>query len=84
MTRRLTVVLIERSNAGLQIVIPGFERRTLPNSSSSANWFGQDLLGFYVEPTLRESLDLRANSPLTAKKGQKALLMTGLFQQVAV
>lgn len=75
------MVQIERSNAGLQMVIPGCERRTLPKSSSGADWFGQGLLGFYVEPTLRENLDLRANSPLTAKKGQRALPRTGLFSR---
>ena len=41
----------ERTAAGLQIIIPGCERRTLPKSSSSANWFGQRLLGFYAEPS---------------------------------
>ena len=70
----------ERSNAGLQMIIPGCERRTLPKSSSTANWFGQGLLGFYAEPTLPEKLARRANAPLTAKRGQKALPSTGLFR----
>jgi len=70
---------IERSTAGLQLVIPGCERRTLPKSSSSANWFGQGLLGFYAEPTLGEKLMRRAAAPLTARTGQKALPKSGLF-----
>ena len=71
---------IERNTADLQLVIPGCERRTLPKSSSSANWFGQGLLGFYAEPNLPEKLARRANAPLTAKRGQKALPRTGLFR----
>jgi hypothetical protein len=63
----------------MQTVIPGCERITLPKSSSSASWFGQGLLGFYAEPTLGEKIAVRANAPLTAKKGQKALPRTGLF-----
>jgi hypothetical protein len=67
------MVQIERSTAGVQLVIPGCERRTLPKSSSSANWFGQGLLGFYAEPTHQETLAVRINAPMSAKKSQKAL-----------
>ena len=70
---------IERSAAGLQLIIPGCERRTMPKSSSSANWFGQGLLGFYAEPTLQEKIMRRADAPLTAKRGQQAPPRTGLF-----
>jgi hypothetical protein len=73
------VVQMERNNAGLQMIIPGCERRTLPKSSSSANWCGQGLLGFYAEPTLPEKMARLANAPLTAKRGQKALPKSGLF-----
>ena len=73
------MVQVERENAGLQLVIPGCERRTLPKSSSSANWFGQGLLVFYAEPTLKEKLELRADAPLAAKKGQRTLPKAGLF-----
>lgn len=69
----------ERNSTSLQMVIPGCERTTLPKSSSSANWFGQGLLGFYAEPTLGEKLAVRGNAPLTAKSGQKALPRIGLF-----
>jgi hypothetical protein len=74
------VVQIERRPAGLQMIIPGCERRTLPKSSSTANWFGQGLLGFYAEPTLQEKLVLRTNAPLSAKKGQVAPPRSGLFR----
>jgi len=69
----------ERNSTSLQMLIPGCERITLPKSSSSANWFGQGLLGFYAEPTLGEKLAARVNAPLTAKRGQKVLPRTGLF-----
>ena len=44
---------IERSAAGLQMIIPGCERRTMPKSSSSANWFGQGLLGYTFIPVVK-------------------------------
>ena len=80
MAGRIQVAQIERNTAGLQLIIPGCERRTLPKSSSSANWFGQGLLGFYAEPTLQEKLAERANAPLAAKKGQMAPPRSGLFR----
>ena len=70
---------VERTPAGLQIVIPGCERRTLPKSASHANWSGQGLLGFYAEPTVQETFAHRAEALLTAKRGQKALPRSGLF-----
>jgi hypothetical protein len=69
----------ERTAAGLQTIIPGCERRTLPRSASSANWIGQGLLGFYAEPTVHEKIARLVEAPLTAKRGQKALPRTGLF-----
>ena len=69
----------ERAAMSLQMVIPGCERRTLPRSSSGANWSGQGLFGFYVEPTMGEKFAHRAAAPLTAKKGQKTLPRSGLF-----
>jgi len=69
----------ERTAAGLQMIIPGCDRRTLPRSSSSASWFGQGLLGFYAEPTLHEKIARLVEAPLTAKKGQKPLPRAGLF-----
>ncbi len=71
---------VERTAAGLQMVIPGCERRTLPKSPSSANWFGQGLFGFYAEPTLQEKLARRTAAPLTARRGQEALPRGGLFR----
>jgi len=69
----------ERTAAGLQMIIPGCDRRTLPRASSSANWFGQGLLGFYAEPTSREKIARLLEAPLTAKRGQKPLPRPGLF-----
>ena len=70
---------IERTSAGLQMVIPGCERRTLPKSTSRVDGVGQGLLHFYKPPSLREMLETRADAPLRPSKGQKALPRTGLF-----
>ena len=69
----------ERTAAGLQIIIPGCDRRTLPRSSWTANWLGQGLLGFYAEPTLQEKIARLVEAPMTAKRGQKPLPRAGLF-----
>src|SRR6476660_3827530 len=62
---------LERTSAGLQMVIPGCERRTLPKSTSRVDGAGQRLLGFYKPPSLREKLDLAAKAPLRSSRGQK-------------
>jgi hypothetical protein len=49
---------VERTSAGLQIVIPGCERRTLPKSTTRVDEIGQGLLGFYKPPSLHEKLAL--------------------------
>jgi hypothetical protein len=70
---------VERTSAGLQIVMPGCERRTLPKSTTRVDESGQGLLRFYKPPTLREKLESRAEAPLRSTKGQKALSKSGLF-----
>ena len=70
---------VERTSAGLQMVIPGCERRTLPKSTSRVDEIGQGLLHFYKPPSLREMLETRADAPLRPSKGQKALPRSGLF-----
>jgi hypothetical protein len=70
---------LDRTPAGLQMVIPGCERRTLPRSTTRADDVGQGLISFYEPPTLREQLASRANAPLRPSKGQKALPKSGLF-----
>ena len=72
---------VERTSAGLQIVIPGCERRTLPKSTTRVDDIGQGLLGFYKPPSLREQLVTRADAPLRPNKAQKALPKAGLFGQ---
>ena len=69
---------VERTSAGLQTVIPGCERRTLPRSTTRVDENGQGLLTFYRPPSLREELARRADAPLVPKRGQKALAI-GLF-----
>lgn len=59
---------VERTAAGLQMVLPGCERRTLPNSTHEADDTGQGLLGFYRSPTTRETLALRVAAPLDGKR----------------
>jgi hypothetical protein len=70
---------LERTPAGLQMVIPGRERRTLPRSTTRVDDIGQGLLSFYRTPTLREQLASRADAPLRPSKAQKALPKSGLF-----
>jgi hypothetical protein len=70
---------VERTSAGLQMVIPGCERRTLPKSTTRVDEAGQGLLRFYRQPSLREKLESRADAPLRPSKGQKALPKSGLF-----
>ena len=70
---------LERTPAGLQMVIPGCERRTLPKSTTRVDDIGQGLLSFYRSPTLREKLEASAESPLRPSKGQKPLPKSGLF-----
>jgi hypothetical protein len=70
---------LERTPAGLQMVIPGCERRTLPRSTTRVDDIGQGLLSFYRPPTLREQLASRANANLRPSKAQKALPRSGLF-----
>lgn len=70
---------IERTPAGLQIVMPGCESRTIPKSTSPADAEGQGLFLFYRPPSLREAIAHRADAPLRAKRPQKALPGSGLF-----
>ncbi|MDI2073046.1 MULTISPECIES: hypothetical protein [Bradyrhizobium] len=70
---------IERTLAGLQMVIPGCERRTLPRSTTRVDDIGQGLLAFYRPPSLREQLASRGEAPLRPSKGQKAPPKGGLF-----
>lgn len=69
----------ERTSAGLQTVIPGCERRTLPKSTTRADEHGQGLLYFYNPPSLREQLARQDDAPLLPKRGQKPLPISGLF-----
>ena len=62
---------IKRTSAGLQAVIPGCERRTLPKSTTPSDDMGQGLLGFYQPPTLREKLVTLAAAPLRSKRPQR-------------
>jgi hypothetical protein len=71
--------VVERTAAGLQTVIPGCERRTLPKSTTRADENGQGLLHFYKPSSLREKLARRADAPLRPRRGQKALAKSGLF-----
>ena len=63
---------VERTPAGLQMIIPGCEWRTLPRSITRVDEAGQGLLGFYKPPSLREQLAVRADAPLRPRKGQRA------------
>ena len=73
------MTVVERTSAGLQTVLAGCERRTLPKSVTHADDNGQGLLQFYRPPSLREELAWQADAPLLPKRGQKALPKDGLF-----
>jgi hypothetical protein len=79
---RYKMSVVERTAAGLQSVIPGCERRTLPKSTTRVDDSGQGLLHFYKPPTLREELETRAEAPLQPTRGQKAMPKSGLFSAV--
>jgi hypothetical protein len=70
---------VERTSAGLQTVIPGCERRTLPKSTTRVDENGQGLLHFYKPSSLRDQLARRADEPMLPKRGQKGLPRSGLF-----
>jgi hypothetical protein len=70
---------LERTPAGLQMIIPGGERRTLPRSTTRVDDIGQGLFSFYGPPTLQERIANRANAPLPPSKVQKALPRSGLL-----
>ena len=70
---------VERTAAGLQMVMPGCEWRSLPKSTTRSDERGQGLLTFYKPPTLREEIASRANEPLQPKRGQKPPPRDGLF-----
>jgi hypothetical protein len=70
---------VERTSAGLQTVIPGCERRTLPKSTTRVDGNGQGLLHFYKPSSLRELLASQADAPLLPKRGQRSLPKSGLF-----
>jgi hypothetical protein len=77
--KRRKMSKVERMSAGLQIIIPGCERRTLQKPTTPVDESGQGLLHFYRSPTLRESPETRSYAPLRSTKGQKALPKSGLF-----
>jgi hypothetical protein len=70
---------VERTSAGLQMIIPGCERRTLPKSTTRIDEAGQGLLAFYRQPSLRENFENLADAPLRPNKGQKTPPNNGLF-----
>jgi len=72
---------VERTAAGLQMVIPGCEWCSLPKSTTPSNQTGQGLLNFYDPPSLREKIASRVNAPLQPRRGQKTPLKNGLFAQ---
>lgn len=70
---------VERTAAGLQMIIPGCEWRSLPKSSTRSDQAGQGILMFYKPPSLREIIEFRANTSLQSRRGQKSPPKDGLF-----
>ena len=69
----------ERTVAGLQMIIPGCEVRTLPKSPTPSDLCGQGLFHFYKPPSQTEKIAERANAPLRSRRGQRPLPSEGLF-----
>jgi len=65
---------INRTPAGMQMVLPGCEQCTLPKSTARSDDTGQGLLQFFNAPTNKEKLDLLASAPLKARKARHKLL----------
>ena len=78
-SKELARMSIERTAAGLQMVIPGCEQRSLPKSTTRSDDHGQGLLNFYRSPTLREKLAGRVCAPLRPRRGQQPPPRDGLF-----
>lgn len=70
---------VERTAAGLQMVIPGCEWRSLPKSATPSDQIGQGLFHFYRPPSSREKIASRVAAPLQSRFGQKTPPKTGLF-----
>ena len=70
---------VERTAAGLQMLIPGCEWRSLPKSPTPSDPTGQGLFSFYKPPSLREKVTDAANAPLQPRLGQKPPQQDGLF-----
>ena len=63
---------INRTPAGMQMVLPGCEQCTLPKSTARSDDTGQGLLQFFNAPTNKEKLDLLASAPLKARRQDRS------------
>ena len=75
---------VERTSAGLQIIIPGCERRTLPKSTTPVDESGQGLLHFYRPPLCGRALKparTRLCGPPRGKKHYRKAVYFLLNQQ---
>jgi hypothetical protein len=64
---------IDRTPAGMQMVLPGRERRALPKSTTRSGETGQGLLQFFNAPTVKEKIDLLASAPLKSRRARHKL-----------
>jgi hypothetical protein len=64
---------VDRTPAGMQMVLPGCERRTLPKSTTRSDSEGQGLLQFFNAPTVKEKIDLLVSAPLKARRARHKL-----------
>jgi hypothetical protein len=71
---------VEQTVAGLQMVMPGCEWRSLPRSTTKSDGTGQGLLDFYNPPSLGEKIAASINAPMQPRRGQKSLPGDGLFK----
>jgi hypothetical protein len=72
-------MVVERTTAGLQMIIPGCEWRSLPKSTTRSDQTGQGLLNFYSPPSAREKIAMRVNAPLKPRSRQQPPPRNGLF-----
>jgi hypothetical protein len=64
---------VDCTPAGMQMVLPGCERRTLPKSTTRSDETGQGLLQFFNAPTVKEKVDLLASAPLKPRRARRKL-----------
>jgi len=70
---------LERTAAGWQLLIDGYEKFTLPRPTTPVDDHGQGLLGYFRPPSDSEILQYKLAAPLRGRRAQRPLPVNGLF-----